>query len=194
MSPGQTLRYHNLMFSMFDVVERQATQVTTAAGTRSQQWQVLATSTPVASQPVPFVQDLFCLCHINCTLQASILVMSLLVIHALLSLRGIRTISDLLDWLTTPCRNMSRSLWGLVSTNHVFACHVSGCMFAGRKITERSHAASGLHLSLVPSQAKLVQFSHVCKSEPAKVGDVSPVRQMSPLSCLHQLMLDLQLQ
>ena len=31
-------------------------------------------------------------------------------------------------------------------------------------LTKRSHAASGLHLSSVPSQAKLVQFSCVRKS------------------------------
>ena len=39
-------------------------------------------------------------------------------------------------------------------------------MFAGEKIllTERSRAASGLHLSSVPSQAKLVQFSCVRES------------------------------
>ena len=39
-------------------------------------------------------------------------------------------------------------------------------MFAGEQIllAERSRAASGLHLSSVPSQAKLVQFS--CVHEP----------------------------
>ena len=58
-------------------------------------------------------------------------------------------------------------------------------MFAGEKylLTERSRTASGLHLSSVPSQVKLVQFSCVCEplfSEP-EVSSIWSSHQMMQL-------------
>ena len=98
--PGETLlSYHDLMLSMFDVVERQATQVTTAAGTTSMLrsngkcWLYFYFSLAdsiVCSRPLVLFLFLSLLPY---TLQASTLVMSLLTIHAFLSPRGIPSVT-----------------------------------------------------------------------------------------------------